>query len=77
MQLVTIREFKERYFAPGSRPSKNTVYNWIQDGTLPARKIGGRVYIDVDALEKQAPATGGGDADMAAAVTARLRRGAG
>ena len=77
MQLVTIQEFKERYFAPGSRPGKNTVYNWIQDGTIPARRLGGRLYIDVDALAEHAPATTDGDPDLASEVTARLQRGAG
>lgn len=46
MALVTVEQYIEKTFAPGSRPPKNTVWYWIRTGKLPARKHGRRYYID-------------------------------
>ena len=32
--------------------SKATVYRWIAEGHLPARKVGGTVLVSVDALRR-------------------------
>jgi len=36
------------------RVSKSTVYRWVEEGTLPAMRMGGVVRIYADALVKDA-----------------------
>lgn len=47
---VTIREYLERAFSPQSRPSPDTVRQWIKRGELPypAKRLGGQWYIELD-----------------------------
>lgn len=40
MALEKIGDWKNRKFAPGSRPSNQTVINWIKAGKLYGEQIG-------------------------------------
>lgn len=46
MQLLTPADFCHKHFGPDSQPPETTLRKWLRDGVLPARKIGGRWYID-------------------------------
>lgn len=46
MKLMTPRAWAEKYFAEGSRPPEPTLRRWMQNGSVPARKIGGSWFID-------------------------------
>ena len=50
--LVSLQEYRERYFSPESRPHMNTIRNWVRGGKLPIEKRGRRIYIQTDRLEK-------------------------
>jgi hypothetical protein len=51
-KLITVDEFITRYFSPASRPTTHSVWRWIRDEQLKARRVGHRYYIDPDdALE--------------------------
>lgn len=45
-KLMTVREWRERYFSESSAPSELTVRRWLQSGEVPGRKIGGNWYVD-------------------------------
>lgn len=45
-KLMTVREWRERYFTAASAPSELTVRRWLQSGEVPGRKIGGNWYVD-------------------------------
>ena len=49
MLLLTPKAWREKYFAESSRPPETTLRRWMQDGAIPARKIGGSWFIDEDA----------------------------
>ena len=49
MQLISISEFRTRYFVSGHAPSAATVRKWIESGDLRGRKIGKLYYVDIDA----------------------------
>lgn len=52
MKLISVDEFRERYFTEASRPDPRTVRAWVEDGHVPGRVIGPkRCYIDRDAWE--------------------------
>ena len=48
MSMQTVDEWIETNFAEGSRPAKTTVWRWIREGKLPARRIGKRYYLTPD-----------------------------
>ncbi len=53
---LTIRQFIQRYFAPGARPSSSTVIGWILGGTqekifLKATRFDGKYYITLGDAE--------------------------
>ena len=50
--LVTLQEYRERFFAPDSRPHMNTIRNWVRGGKLPTEKRGKRIYIQTDKLDQ-------------------------
>ena len=50
-QYMTIDAFRRDFFAPGSRPTRASVRNWIDEGKLPAIKLDGRVYVRQDHAE--------------------------
>lgn len=45
--LLTIQEWTERRFAPGSAPTARTVRKWIDMGHVPGLRIGRAYYVDV------------------------------
>ena len=46
MLLLTPTAFAEKYFAEGSRPPEPTLRRWMQNGAVPAVKIGGSWFVD-------------------------------
>lgn len=42
-------EWADSTFSEASRPSEVTLARWLREGTVPARKVGGRWYVDQDA----------------------------
>jgi hypothetical protein len=51
MKLVTVETWiKEKFEIP--RPSKRTVWRWIRDGKLEAKKIGRRYYLTEESKVK-------------------------
>lgn len=53
---LTVRQFIQRYFAPGARPSSSTVIGWILGGTqekiyLKATRFDGKYYISLGDAE--------------------------
>jgi len=48
-KLMTVKAWREKYFAEGSTPAELTVRRWLQNGDIPGRKIGGNWYIDENA----------------------------
>ncbi|MBK5942756.1 hypothetical protein [Halorhodospira halophila] len=49
MRLITVDQFRQRYFADGSRPDRRTVRSWIESGEIPGRAVGKRHYVDEEA----------------------------
>jgi hypothetical protein len=49
--LLTLDDFREQYFAPKSRPCKQTIYNWVKSGAIPVRRIGRMIYVDMVRFE--------------------------
>ena len=45
--FISVREFKEQHGL-----SRNLVYEQLRKGVLPSVRLGGRILIPVDALEK-------------------------
>lgn len=45
---MTIKEYRETRFSPGSRPDPRTVRRWIDSGALYGEKIGGTYYVEPD-----------------------------
>lgn len=54
MKLISIAEFREKYFSAGSRPDVRTVRRWVEDGTVPGRVVGKLIYINEDAWRRTA-----------------------
>lgn len=46
MRFLTPSVWLEKYFAEDSRPPEPTLRRWMQQGALPAKKIGGSWFID-------------------------------
>ena len=46
--MQTVDEWIETNFAEGSQPAKTTVWRWIREGKLPARRMGKRYYLTGD-----------------------------
>ena len=42
---LAVQPWIEATFAPGSRPTVQTVIRWIRAGDIPGRKIGHRWYV--------------------------------
>ena len=49
MRLISIKLYRERYFAPGSAPHENTIRRLIRDQRLPGRRLGRLYYVDESA----------------------------
>lgn len=46
MRLMTPDAWALKYFSEESRPPAVTLRRWLRDGKVPARKIGGKWYVD-------------------------------
>lgn len=46
IHLLRPTEWVARYFDEGSRPPAPTLRKWMQNGDIPARKIGGSWFVD-------------------------------
>jgi len=44
--LIRAKEWGEKNFAAGSRPTALTVSRWIKNGSVNGKIIGGAVYVD-------------------------------
>lgn len=44
--VYTVDEWINQTFNPRSRPKRSTVWRWIREGRIPARKLGRRYYIE-------------------------------
>jgi len=49
-QLVKATRWIRETFEMGSRPSLETVKEWIEAGEVPGRVINGSAYVDADAF---------------------------
>ena len=48
MRLVKAGTWARDTFEAGSRPQRDTVVAWIQEGSVPGRIIGGYPYVDIE-----------------------------
>lgn len=46
--LMSIECYIAGKFAPGSEPHPSTVRRWLEKGTLPGEKVGGRWYVKTE-----------------------------
>lgn len=46
MRLIEAHKWAEKHFDPDSRPPEVTIMRWLRQGKLPARKVGGKWYVD-------------------------------
>lgn len=51
MRLITVEEFRKRYFVSGSEPDTRTIRAWIDKGELIGRVVGKLYYVDLDRWE--------------------------
>ena len=49
MQLISIKLYQQRHFAPGSAPHQNTIRRLIREHQLPGRRLGRMYYVDESA----------------------------
>lgn len=49
MRYLKATAWSMKYFMAGSRPRGATLRRWLQNGTVPCRKIGGSWYVDEQA----------------------------
>ena len=50
MSLITLKEYRQQFFSPASRPHLNTLRNWVRSGKLPTEKRGRIIYVDTGKL---------------------------
>jgi hypothetical protein len=50
MRLIKLSAFRQTYFEPGSAPTVRTLHADYEAGDLPGVMLGGRLYVDLDAL---------------------------
>ena len=50
---MSISQYIEREFTPGSEPARKTVLNWIKDGAIEGIEIGGKYYVYEDNSDAQ------------------------
>jgi len=46
MRLMTPSAWVRKHFAEDSFPAETTARNWLRNGAIPARKIGGSWFVD-------------------------------
>ncbi len=52
MKMIPLKEWAAEYFT--RPPTQETLQQWARDGSIPAKKVGGRYwYVDGDAGEVQ------------------------
>ncbi|WP_018935693.1 MULTISPECIES: hypothetical protein [unclassified Thioalkalivibrio] len=49
MKLITVDQFRQRYFDQESQPQRRTVRSWIDAGEVPGKIVGKLYYVDEDA----------------------------
>jgi hypothetical protein len=49
VQLISIKLYRQRHFAPGSAPHENTIRRLIREQQLPGRRLGRMYYVDESA----------------------------
>lgn len=54
MPLVRAKEWAEKNFESGSRPSSAAISQWIARGEIEGRIIGRLVFVESDTLDKPA-----------------------
>lgn len=52
---VSISDFLDNYYSKRSRPSRNTIYLWLRNGTLPAVQRGRKWFIQVRSFDDYTP----------------------
>lgn len=73
MNLVPLDDLNKICFRSAPRPP-DELRRWCRNQVLPARKIGGKWFVDLDALVQPAKPAGGQDPDaLARAILAGLR----
>ena len=45
---MTTREFRDKCFAPNSKPTDTSIRNWIKRGALKGKKLGGTYYVIIN-----------------------------
>lgn len=55
MKLMTIEEYLNTFYTPGSRPTRRTMIRLIKEGIIHGKKQGKTYYVDID---REAIATG-------------------
>lgn len=68
MKLMSLSEWAEKRFTPASRPTNRTLTELCCNGDLPARKVGRKWFIDIEA---DSLTTGNDLADMVLNDSAR------
>ena len=46
MKLILAKQWVEKYFDEGSRPSEQLLGRWCREGRIPCRKVAGQWYVD-------------------------------
>lgn len=49
--LITLEEFKERYFGESKHPSLSTLRRLAGKGAIPNKRVGKRYFVDVNAFD--------------------------
>lgn len=65
-KLMIVSEYRDVRFAGTKKPSINTIKRWVENGSIPGKKIGGLYYVDITAESEQ---TGNTLADMILSAT--------
>lgn len=50
-RLMLVSEYRWTRFQGNKKPHQKTLIRWINEGTLPGLKIGGRYYVNVSSEE--------------------------
>lgn len=50
-RYMTLDAFRREFFAPGSRPTRASVRQWVDDGKIPAVRLDGRLYVREDDVQ--------------------------
>lgn len=73
MSLVSPARFNELRFGHDPQPLTK-LWRWCREGRVPARKIGGEWFIDLEAFDREKDVVQQGDASAVQQIVDRLRR---